>query len=186
MRRIVLTCLLLLRSSLVPSLAVAATSAPVAMESPRVWRAATGNGDEDGSIRITFLGHASFEIVSPKGVRAVTDYNGMNLPAAPPDIATMNDAHSTHYTLNPDPGIQHVLHGWSEDGKMPVIDLRVDDMHVTNVPTNIRKWTGTVGRSVKGTRSSSSRAADCASRICRICTICWSRGTWMHWAVSTW
>src|SRR6185437_4596004 len=60
----------------------------------------------------------------------------------PPDIATMNHAHLTHYTLNPDPRIPHVLHGWSEDGTMPVIDLRIDDMHVTNVPTNIRTWNG--------------------------------------------
>jgi L-ascorbate metabolism protein UlaG (beta-lactamase superfamily) len=142
MRQIVLTCLLLLGSLGTPQPTVAAGCAPVAMEGPRIWPAAAGDGDENGSIRITFLGHASFEIVSPAGVRAITDYNGVNIPADPPDIATMNHAHSTHYTLNPDPRIPHVLYGWSEDGTMPVIDLRVDDMHVTNVPTNIRTWNG--------------------------------------------
>jgi L-ascorbate metabolism protein UlaG (beta-lactamase superfamily) len=134
MRRIVLACVFLL----VPGLALAAGCAPVAMGQPRVWPAAA----EDASVRISFLGHASFEIVSPNGVRAVTDYNGVNIPAEPPDIATMNHAHSTHYTLHPDPRIPQVLHGWSEDGKMPVFDLRVDDMHVTNVSTNIRTWDG--------------------------------------------
>jgi L-ascorbate metabolism protein UlaG (beta-lactamase superfamily) len=135
MRRIVLIWLLLFW---VPAVADAAGCAPVAMGQPKVWRAAA----EDDSVRISFLGHASFEIVSPNGVRAVTDYNGVNIPLEPPDIATMNHAHSTHYTLHPDPRIPHVLHGWSEDGTMPVFDLHVDDMHVTNVATNIRTWDG--------------------------------------------
>ena len=75
-------------------------------------------------------------------MRAVTDYNGVNIPADPPDIATMNHAHSTHYTLNPDRRIAHVLHGWSDTNEMPEIELTVRDMHVTNLPTNIRTWDG--------------------------------------------
>ena len=112
--------------------------APVALQRFGIWRAAAS----DDSVEITFLGHASFEIVSPTGVRAVTDYNGTNIPTDLPDIATMNHAHSTHYTLDPDPRIAHVLHGWAEDGNPPRIDLTVGDMHVTNVPTNIRTWDG--------------------------------------------
>jgi L-ascorbate metabolism protein UlaG (beta-lactamase superfamily) len=96
--------------------------------------------DTDETVRITFLGHASFEIESPAGVRAVTDYNGINIPAEPPDIATMNHAHTTHYTLHPDPRIPHVLHGWSENGQPPAYDLTVRDMRVSNLPTNIRTW----------------------------------------------
>jgi len=112
--------------------------APIAMRPPMLWRAAAA----DDMVEITFLGHASFEIASPGGVRAVTDYNGVNVPADPPMIATMNHAHSTHYTLDPDPRIPYVLHGWAEDGRMPVIDLTVQDMHVTNLATNIRTWDG--------------------------------------------
>jgi L-ascorbate metabolism protein UlaG (beta-lactamase superfamily) len=112
--------------------------APIAMGPPRVWRAA----GIDETVRISFLGHASFEIVSPGGVRAVTDYNGYNVPDEPPDIATMNHAHSTHYALDPDPRIAHVLHGWAENGQAPRIDVMVGDMHVTNLPTNIRTWDG--------------------------------------------
>jgi L-ascorbate metabolism protein UlaG (beta-lactamase superfamily) len=81
-------------------------------------------------------------IESPGGVRAVTDYNGINVPSDPPDIATMNHAHPTHYTLSPDPRIRYVLHGWSEDDKPPTIDLHYRDMHVTNLATNIRDWQG--------------------------------------------
>ena len=116
--------------------------APVAMGAPRIWRAAA----TDDVVEITFLGHASFQIVSPAGVRAVTDYNGFNVPGEPPDIATMNHAHSTHYTLSPDPRIGQVLHGWAENGQPPAFDLTVQDMHVTNLPTNIRTWEGETER----------------------------------------
>jgi len=94
----------------------------------------------DGSdqVAITFLGHASFLIESPQHVTAVTDYNGYNIPADPPDIATMNHAHSTHYTDNPDPRIKFVLHGWSETAEPPRIDLTYRDMHIANLPTNTR------------------------------------------------
>src|SRR5450755_570233 len=90
------------------------------------------------SVGITFLGHASFLIETPGGVTAVTDYNGYNIPAAPPLVATMNHAHSTHYTDNPDPRIAHVLRGWAVDGKPPQYDLKVGDLRIRNVATNIR------------------------------------------------
>ena len=82
---------------LVPLHAAWAGCAPIAVVTPTIWCAAVA----DDSVQITFLGHASFEIVSPAGVRAVTDYNGVNIPLDPPDIATMNHAHATHYTPNP-------------------------------------------------------------------------------------
>lgn len=112
--------------------------APIASAEPRVWQAIA----TDDTVEISFLGHASFEIVSPAGISAVTDYNGVNVPAEPPDIATMNHAHLTHYTLDPDPRIRHVLHGWAENGRVPAFDLTIEDMHVTNLPTNIRTLDG--------------------------------------------
>jgi L-ascorbate metabolism protein UlaG (beta-lactamase superfamily) len=54
----------------------------------------------------------------------------------------MNHAHSTHYTDHPDPHIRHVLHGWRDDGKPAEIDLTVGDLHVSNLPTNIRDGQG--------------------------------------------
>jgi len=134
MRRALVFCL-----AICPTVQAAwAGCAPVAMQAPRIWPAAA----VDDTVEISFLGHASFEIVSPAGVSAVTDYNGVNIPSEPPDIATMNHAHSTHYTLDPDPRIGHVLHGWAENGQLPVIDLTEQDMHVTNLPTNIRAFDG--------------------------------------------
>ena len=63
-------------------------------------------------------------------------------PRVVPDIATMNHAHTTHYTLSPDPAIKYVLRGWAEDEKPARIDINVGDVHVRNVPTNIRRWGG--------------------------------------------
>ncbi len=122
---------------LLPVVAEAACT-PVASRKPHLWRVSTA----EPSLRITFVGHASFLIESAQGVRAVTDYSGHHGPPEPPDIVTMNRAHSTHYTLNPDPRIKHVLHGWGEGMEPARHNLLYHDMRVTNLPTNIRDWGG--------------------------------------------
>src|SRR5471030_1664789 len=93
-------------------------------------------------VRISYIGHSTFLLESPQLVRVATDYNDYVRPPMLPDIATMNHAHSTHYTDNPDPGIKHVLRGWGEEGKPARIDLQYKDVRVRNVPTNIRSWDG--------------------------------------------
>jgi L-ascorbate metabolism protein UlaG (beta-lactamase superfamily) len=94
-------------------------------------------------VRLTYIGHATFLIESPQLVRIATDYNDYVKPPVLPDIATMNHAHSTHYTDHPDPGIKYVLRGWSPDfGKPARIDLQYKDVRVRNVPTNIRSFYG--------------------------------------------
>ena len=92
--------------------------------------------------RISYVGHSTFLIESPQLVRIATDYNDYVRPAVLPDIATMNHAHSTHYTLSPDPGIKYVLHGWADDEKPARVDLQYKDVRVRNVPTNIRTFEG--------------------------------------------
>jgi len=89
-------------------------------------------------VAISYVGHATFVIESPQGIRAATDYNDYVRPPFIPEIATMNHAHSTHYTMRPNPNIQHVLRGWSEDGRPSLHSVTLGDMHVRNVPTNIR------------------------------------------------
>ena len=93
-------------------------------------------------IRLTYIGHSTFLIESPKLVRIATDYNDYVRPPVVPDIATMNHAHSTHYTDRPDPGIKHVLRGWAGEEKPARIDIQEKDVRVRNVPTNIRSWSG--------------------------------------------
>jgi L-ascorbate metabolism protein UlaG (beta-lactamase superfamily) len=96
-------------------------------------------------VRIAFVGHAAFRIETPEGVSAVTDFFGSWGPGAPPTVVTMNRAHSTHWTANPDPRIPHVPPGWSEDDPLGADHwLEVGDMVVRNVPTDIRGWGGDV------------------------------------------
>jgi L-ascorbate metabolism protein UlaG (beta-lactamase superfamily) len=94
-----------------------------------------------GSVRLTFLGHSSFLIETPEGVRAITDYTGLRGPDLP-DVVTMNNAHSSHYTEFPDPKIAHVLRGWGADGGLALHDVTYRDLHVRNVPTNVREFGG--------------------------------------------
>ncbi|MBS0518007.1 MAG: MBL fold metallo-hydrolase [Proteobacteria bacterium] len=94
---------------------------------------------------ITFLGHASYQIDTPQGVRAITDYNGVNGFGRHPDIVTMNNAHSTHFTDEPEEGITYVLRGWPREGETESkVDVTLKDMRVWNVPTNARDWSGGV------------------------------------------
>src|SRR5664279_2318159 len=71
---------------------------------------------ERDQVRISYIGHSTFLIESPQLVRIATDYNDYVSLPLPPDIVTMNHAHSTHYTDHPDAGIKHVLRGWAEIG----------------------------------------------------------------------
>lgn len=96
-----------------------------------------------GPVSLTFLGHASFLIESPHGVTIVTDYNDYVRPPLVPQIATMNHAHDTHFTEEPDPGIAYVLRGWNPEGGPAHHELTVDDVWVRNVPTNLRRGGGT-------------------------------------------
>jgi L-ascorbate metabolism protein UlaG (beta-lactamase superfamily) len=99
-------------------------------------------GLRDGEVRLTYVGHSTFLIESPRLVRIATDYNDYVRPPVLPDIVTMNHAHSTHYTDRPDPGIKFVLRGWAPDNKPAEHDLTYQDVRVRNVPTNIRDWAG--------------------------------------------
>ncbi|MEZ5816984.1 MAG: MBL fold metallo-hydrolase [Hyphomicrobiaceae bacterium] len=95
-----------------------------------------------GEVSLSYVGHSTFLIESAKGIRIATDYNDYVQPAAVPDIATMNRAHSTHYSLSPDPAIRHVLKGWNPEGGPAQHDVTEQDVRVRNLPTNIRTYAG--------------------------------------------
>ncbi|MDJ0628604.1 MAG: MBL fold metallo-hydrolase [Rhodobacter sp.] len=99
------------------------------------------------SVRISYIDHAMFLIQTPGGLSAITDYAGyIGAQDFVPDVVTMNHAHSTHWTANPDPAIPHVLTGWgpTEDGIDHHLDL--GEMLIRNVPTDIRRGFGYVER----------------------------------------
>jgi L-ascorbate metabolism protein UlaG (beta-lactamase superfamily) len=106
---------------------------------PVSFRAADASTNE---VAITYAGHSTYTIDTPGGVRIATDYNGAYTTGRLPDVVTMNRAHSTHYTLFPDPRIPHVLHGWSDDGGPAKINQRIGDVLIRNVTTDIRRYFG--------------------------------------------
>jgi L-ascorbate metabolism protein UlaG (beta-lactamase superfamily) len=115
----------------------------VASRTPRAIPAALKLALSPDQVRISYSGHSTFLVESPQLVRVATDYNDYVRPMVLPDIATMNHAHSTHYTDRPDPRIPHVLRGWGPSPEQPARhDVQVRDVRVRNVPTNIRDWAG--------------------------------------------
>jgi len=105
-------------------------------------------GNSGSRATITYLGHSSYQIDTAQGVRAITDYNGYNGFGRKPDIVTMNNAHSSHFTDDPEDGITFVLRGWpSKPGESEAKhDVSLKDMKVWNVPTNARDWGGGAAR----------------------------------------
>jgi L-ascorbate metabolism protein UlaG (beta-lactamase superfamily) len=91
-------------------------------------------------VAITYVGHSTYYIDTPGGIRIATDFNGAYRTGRLPDVVTMNRAHSTHYTLFPDPKIEHVLHGWGENGQPAHVNERIGDVYVRNVTTDIRRY----------------------------------------------
>jgi len=124
-------------AAVVPAFAVCA---PVA-EGPRIVPAAVlpEGLPPRGSVEVTYIGHSTFLIRTAAGVSAATDYNDHVRPPIVPTIATMNRAHTTHFSFAPDTRIKHVLPGWKEGG-VAEHNLAEGDMRVFNVPTNIRNW----------------------------------------------
>ncbi|MFZ1682372.1 MAG: MBL fold metallo-hydrolase [Rhizobiaceae bacterium] len=142
--------LILLLALFLPPLPAAAATVSLCMAvaedlrreaGPPVVLAAAGPGvpaAADGGVTITYAGHSTFVIETPAGVRIATDYSGAHGFDPLPRVVTMNKAHETHFTHAPDPGIEHVLPGWSPDGGPARHHLAVDDAIIRNVPTDIR------------------------------------------------
>lgn len=97
--------------------------------------------NEDDDVTLTFAGHSTWVIETPERVRIATDFSGFWGGDPTPRIVTMNRAHSSHYTLTPDPAIEFVLQGWDTGNALGIDhDLVVDDVYVRNVTTDIRRW----------------------------------------------
>ncbi len=95
------------------------------------------------SVRLHYIDHSMVLIVAEDGTAAVTDYNGYLGPTAfVPDVVTMNNAHSTHWTALPDPKIPHVLEGWGTVQTPQEHWLDLGAMVVRNVHTDTRSGFG--------------------------------------------
>lgn len=94
----------------------------------------------DGDVTITYAGHSTYVIETPAGVRIATDFSGLYGGTPLPRVVTMNKAHTSHFTDAPDPGIANVLRGWNPEGGPARHSLVLDDVHIRNVSTDIRRW----------------------------------------------
>ena len=124
-------------------IASAAQAACTGVVAGRLGPLRLAGGIPEGTVSITFLGHSSFLIESPAGVRIVTDYNDMIRAPATPDIVTMNNAHPTHYSDWVEPGVKYVLRGWDPAGGVASHHLDYRDVRIRNIPTNVRELGGT-------------------------------------------
>lgn len=95
-------------------------------------------------VRITFATHSTFRIETPAGVIIATDYAGYAGAGPTPTVVTMNHAHDTHYTDYPDPAIRYVLRGWNPNGGPAEHKLKIGDVLIRNVPTDIKRWDGSI------------------------------------------
>ena len=140
----------MIRQAILTALALAALCLPVAAQErqashclaiagDRVLQAAFADPVPQGDVRIRYLDHASFALRTPGGKVLVTDYTGYTgADATLPDVVTMNNAHSTHWTPDPDPKIPYVLRGWAENGIAPAYDLDLGEVLIRNVTTDVR------------------------------------------------
>ena len=95
-----------------------------------------------GEVTITYIGHSTYAIDTPEGIRVATDYSGRYAMDPMPRVATMNKAHSGHFTREPDPRIEYPLQGWGDGTEPAKHRVVVGDLYVRNVPTDIRSWDG--------------------------------------------
>ena len=104
-----------------------------------LWQASHRDPVAGDHLRITYLDHSMFLIQTEGGTSVVTDYAGyLGATAFLPTAVTMNNGHSTHFTLHPAEGIAHVLEGWGTVDFPQDHHLDLGDMLIRNVHTTAR------------------------------------------------
>ena len=91
-------------------------------------------------VTISFQGHSTYLVQSPKGITVATDFSGWLTDNIIPTAVTMNRAHSSHYTDFPDPKIKHVFPGWGSNGEIARYSEMVGDVLVRNVTTDMLRF----------------------------------------------
>lgn len=100
----------------------------------------TAQASSKYDVSFSFQGHSTYLIESPEGVKIATDFAGWLTDPVTPDVVTMNQAHSSHYTNAPSPDIKIVLRGWGQDGGIAEHNLMVGDTVIRNVTTDLLRW----------------------------------------------
>ena len=144
MRKLVLTLLALvlalpaLAQERRPSHCIAIADAAPGLEylQKASWQAPV---EDEFTVRLSYIDHSMYLIQTAGGLTAVTDYVGyIGAVGLVPNVVTMNNAHSSHWTAFPSPDIDHALGGWPIGGEPADHHLDLGEMLVRNVPTDIR------------------------------------------------
>ena len=91
-------------------------------------------------ISIQWFGHAFFRIISPEGIRMVTDpfspHRGYPIPNTSPHVATASEEAMNHSSVEVLGGNPVVLRGvfWLRGEKWNEVDYRIGDVRIRNVP----------------------------------------------------
>lgn len=105
----------------------------------RIEFASFGEDLTSEQVRISYIDHSMYLIETPGGLGIATDYTGFIGADVVPDVVTMNNAHSSHWTASPDPRIPHVLPGWGDENGPAEHRLSLDEeVLIRNVTTDIR------------------------------------------------
>lgn len=98
---------------------------------------------DEFTVRIQYIDHSMYLLQTHGGLNVVTDYNGfIGAVGMVPDVVTMNNAHSTHWTAFPHPDIEHVLQGWKISDEPAEHYLDLGEMLIRNATTDVRSGFG--------------------------------------------
>jgi L-ascorbate metabolism protein UlaG (beta-lactamase superfamily) len=88
------------------------------------------------TVRLNWLGHSSFLMTSPDGLRVLIDPSALYPPSPSPDVVTVSNLHGTHSAVAWVPGSPRVLWGLSlPEARWNRIVLSIRDVSLFNIPS---------------------------------------------------
>ena len=90
-------------------------------------------------VLLEWLGHSSFLLTSPEGLRLLTDPNGYHPVRVTPDVVTVSNLHATHRDVSFIPASAQVLWGITPNGDWQAIALTFKDVSLFNVPSHLSR-----------------------------------------------
>ena len=92
-----------------------------------------------GAVRLEWLGHSSFLLTSPTGVRILTDPHAFYGLREAPDAVTVSNLHVTHSDVRGLPGNPRLLWGLTREQGWNRLALVIGDIGVFNVPSYVSR-----------------------------------------------
>ena len=89
----------------------------------------------EAGVQLEWLGHSSFLLTSPAGLRVLIDPSALYPPSSAPDVVTVSNLHGTHSAVEWVLGAPRVLWGILPDARWSRIMLTIKDVSLFNVPS---------------------------------------------------